>query len=468
MIRRFLTVVLIFNICFAAFSYPGKADLQVIIDTDCGSDDLRAICLMLASPRFNIHAVSTSDGAVSPEKGAIKVRSLLNSFYHEGIPVVQGDSYLMNEPPFRSVCEKINWGNEIIADNKKDLLAEIKSVFERERTKVSMVCLGSMHNIWKMYAQDPNLFLFINRILWYNGINNTNYNFDRASADSVMKYFKNIEIISAADIYLPGNFPSRLGSFNSDYALRVAESVRELCSAHMKRIYCWDEMVPVYMLQPGLFEEKAENIYTFSGDTATLFHDYQEILDIEKINECQVFNGFPADNNLFASDVAKHMDSIIINNGMREWRAGVLTNELHGHLGIYAIIGTKMGLRVREYFRTGVDDIKITSFAGTTPPVSCMNDGLQVSTGATLGHGLINIADNEKKKPVAQFSYRGQTIEVSIKEEYRERIKKDIIYGIQNYGLESDAYWIYVRRLAIKYWKDWDRHLIFDIKTIGI
>ena len=53
-----------------------------------------------------------------------------------------------------------------------------------------------------------------------------------------------------------------------------------------------------------------------------------------------------------------------------------------------------MGIRAREYFNTGVDEFSAVSFAGSIPPLSCMNDGIQVSTGATPGHGLLTVIND--------------------------------------------------------------------------
>ena len=47
-----------------------------------------------------------------------------------------------------------------------------------------------------------------------------------------------------------------------------------------------------------------------------------------------------------------------------------MTNEIHGHTGIYSIIGAKMGIRAMEYFNVGVNNLMITSFAGSEPPLS--------------------------------------------------------------------------------------------------
>jgi pyrimidine-specific ribonucleoside hydrolase len=143
---------------------------------------------------------------------------------------------------------------------------------------------------------------------------------------------------------------------------------------------------------------------------------------------------------------------------------GVLTQELHGHLGIYAIIGTKMGLRARQHLHLGVDDISILSYAGSTPPLSCMNDGLQVSTGGTLGHGLIEVTPNPPFQPQAVFSFKNRSVRLRLKDQYWNIIKKDIKRGIEIHGLNTKGYWDYVRKLALKYWLEWDRREIFSIE----
>jgi len=75
--------------------------------------------------------------------------------------------------------------------------------------------------------------------------------------------------------------------------------------------------------------------------------------------------------------------------GLVEWKAISMTNEIHGHTGIYSIIGAKMGIRAMEYFNVGVNNLEeVTTFAGNNSPLSCFNDGVQISTGATIGQVL--------------------------------------------------------------------------------
>lgn len=165
--------------------------------------------------------------------------------------------------------------------------------------------------------------------------------------------------------------------------------------------------------------------------------------------------------------------------GKEEWRAVILTNEIHGHIGIYSTIGAKMGIYALEFISrccNKMENLKILSFAGSRPPVSCFNDGLQISTGATLGHGAIEIAKSsaESKEHAdarveAIFRFRAicgteakeMQLRVWLKEELRQQIAGDIANAVKQYGHTPD-YWLQVRRLALDYWQQWNRAGIFE------
>ena len=123
-----------------------------------------------------------------------------------------------------------------------------------------------------------------------------------------------------------------------------------------------------------------------------------------------------------------------------------------------------MGIRAREYFNIGVDDIEVTTYAGSRPPVSCMNDGLQVGTGASIGHGLITVAECGTPRPEALFRFKDKSVRIALKPEYARRIRDDVKRGIGLYGDLTEPYWQYVRGLALKYWVEFDRREIFDIR----
>jgi pyrimidine-specific ribonucleoside hydrolase len=143
-----------------------------------------------------------------------------------------------------------------------------------------------------------------------------------------------------------------------------------------------------------------------------------------------------------------------------------MTNEIHGHTGIYSIIGAKMGIRAMEYFNVGVNNLKVKSLAGHKPPLSCFNDGIQISTGATIGQGLITISDSVSLIPTAIFEFNNQEVKISLKPEIAEQMQEDIKYGVQTYGPLTNRYWLYIEKLAITYWSEFSRNAICDISPV--
>lgn len=162
------------------------------------------------------------------------------------------------------------------------------------------------------------------------------------------------------------------------------------------------------------------------------------------------------------ADVAAIGPSTIERFGTPEWEKAVLTNSVHGHLGIYSLIGVKMGLFAMDYFKADAHALRIRTFAGAVPPLSCLNDGLQISTGATLGRGLITVDTETRRLPQAEFTCGGKTILVRLKEEFAHKIEQDIQKARESFG-DSPAYWEEIRRTALRYWSTWDRHEIFEI-----
>ena len=127
------------------------------------------------------------------------------------------------------------------------------------------------------------------------------------------------------------------------------------------------------------------------------------------------------------------------------------------------MLGVKMGLYVKDIFNADAlsGDIGITAYTGTVPPVSCLLDGLQASTGSTLGHGLIKVADDPVPPSAkATFTCGGKAVTVALKPEYEAQIEADIKKGVSLYG-HTPEYWKYVENLALRYARDWDREEIF-------
>lgn len=469
----------------AAHAHSGKARFHVLIDTDGAADDLRTLCMLLGNREVEVLAVTTSEGALTPEGAARKVTDLIRSLHHQGVPVGVGRAVDAPAPAWRAHSEAVEWGNAATsgAPATSDPLPSagelIARTLEGEEEQVFFIALGALTNVRDVLAKNPALAGRFDRILWYNNsarpLSGANYATDPEAVRSVLRSGIPVWIVSANPAYpLPvcTALLDSVASVRTPYAARIARTHRAEPLDRLvaeRHLQAWDDLVAVCLFAPELFAVRelggTVRACTLTDATAAAQAQTQmlAILRGKPDIENRVFYDFPARRADYAPDVVPIIDSAIARHGRSEWRAGVLTNELHGHLGIYATIGVKMGIRAREYFNIGVDDIQVVSYAGSKPPVSCMNDGLQVSTGATVGHGLIRVAANAPTRPEARFTFKDKTIRLALKPAYAARIRRDVERGIELHGDLTEPYWLYVRELALAYWRDFDRHEIFDL-----
>lgn len=340
-----------------------------------------------------------------------------------------------------------------------------------------------MTNIANALGKEATIRAKIERVIWYNEsvkpARGFNYECDKQSADSLFKSDLRIDIIS--------NLKKDNSSFDTSLVFTCEQSETKLAEvfknvfnqpAVLERLkeghfrLC-DDLIPLYITNPELFN--------INADVERLNVRYNKDYDVQGVNEAIsdmikgvyvserniVFNRFPIQRELFNYDIRPIIDTTIALYGYDEWKANVMTDEFHGHLGVFSIVGAKMGIKARELFGVGPDMLEVTTYAGTEPPYSCLTDGIQVSTGATLGMGTIHLAGNKKSRPSAVFTYNNRSIRISLKKEYLEQIDADIKEGIIKFGLADDGYWKLIRQNALKYWVGWDRNKIFDIEELN-
>jgi pyrimidine-specific ribonucleoside hydrolase len=445
---------------------------------------MRAISLLLNRPEMTIKAILLSDGSLSPGEGSGKVYSLLKEFSIDNIPVACGDLIAGVNPPWREFNRQIRWGKE--SDNHDAGLKAVDCLTENLKNaneKVILVCLGPLSNIAQLITKDAGLVSNIERIIWYNEsvlpLQGFNYECDKVSADLVFK--SNIRIDVIANLNKDNTlFDSSMYADCSQSKTRLAAVLRNVFSQPLvyeklkqNHFKLCDDLVALYITNPELF---SVNIITDQLNVR-----YNKDYEVDGVKEAMtdmingtyfpekniVFNRFPVQHEMFSYDVRPIIDSAIARYGYDEWKANVITDEFHGHLGVFSIVGAKMGIKAREFFGVGADMLEVTTFAGTKPPYSCLNDGIQVSTGATLGMGTIHLATHSKTKPSAIFKYKNHSVRISLKKEYLEQVDADIKEGILKFGLMDDGYWKLIRHNALKYWLEWDRNKIFDIEEIS-
>ena len=147
---------------------------KIIIDCDPGIDDALAIMLAVNSPELEIVAITTVSGNVPSDMGAVNAKKVLRQLNRLDIPVYIGEDAPLREeyidardthgmdglgesflPEVSSGCEK---------QSAVDFLTEIL-----EKEKISIIALGPMTNLAKVFSKKPHLIRNVEELVSMGG-----------------------------------------------------------------------------------------------------------------------------------------------------------------------------------------------------------------------------------------------------------------------------------------------------------
>jgi pyrimidine-specific ribonucleoside hydrolase len=470
----FIYISIVFSIVFSTtdgFAHK-RAKYNVVIDTDGGVDDLRALTYFMASRDFNINAITTVDGVLPPKLSAQYVQALCSYFHHEGIRVGQGTEFGASKKYFdHAIPVWQNLFSDISEEVKLNSVDLLISSIQSENKRTIVVAMGPLTNIAEALANNPELCPLIENILWYSDYNQSpqGYNFeqDEKAFYTLQNLKVPIKCVHSTGEKYDQDFFDVITDIENVYTKAINKAFAETKFID-NGMYYWDEFLPLYLLYPSMFNETvvADYIRKISPQPKNYFDVLVTgILNFDKPDQGVSFNEIPTYGGMLRSDVASFSDTILFLHGYAEFKIISLTNEIHSHMGIYSILGAKTGLRIMEYLHAGLDEIFLVSFAGYNPPVSCFNDGLQVGTGSTIGYGTISVAETAEIMPRVIVKYNGREIIFTLKDEVIAEIKNDVGHLIKTYGLESELYWIKLREISIeKYWLGMSRYDILEIE----
>jgi len=95
----------------------------------------------------------------------------------------------------------------------------------------------------------------------------------------------------------------------------------------------------------------------------------------------------------------------------------------HGHLGVYVTVGLRMGAIGRRAFGH-YKGLRATVRSRGEPPMLCVVDGVQFSSGCTMGKG--NIAVVVAEEPEVLFEKEGNRLRIALQPGWRERIDREM------------------------------------------
>jgi len=459
--------------------------IPLILDTDMGIDDLRALVMLLNQDMARIHLIVTSDGCLSPVQGIRQIHMLYRQLNLPPPRLGAGRNLSQPPPPWRV------FNTRILAETGESRGPEpgrvegapqqIVSVLQNSDERLVYLCLGPLTNLADAFKKAPAIKSGISRVVYYGrppapATQSWNTGRDPDSARLIGKSGCMIYYLEPAtqSISLTEELIQKVDVLNTS-AARLFQRIhnqpavkKRLAERHFG---IWDELCVMYLADPGLFSftQIRPRIFTVNQvDSGAIDTLYLKMLgnpaDFHlRQRPLVILRDFPGEPSDYQSDFSDQVKPILKAHGREEWKACVLTNEFHRHLGIYSIVGAKMGMRARELLEAGPDDLKVISLAGNAPPLSCLNDGLQVSTGASLGRGTISVTvPPGGPSPEAEFRFRDRRLTLQLKKKHQQRIRQDIQQAIRQYGSLTDAYFTRVRQLAIRYWRQWSRSEIFE------
>lgn len=481
MIKKLIILTLLLSYLPMISTADGPIKHRIIIDTDCAPDDLRAINLFLSSTNTEVLAITSEDGVLDPEEGFIKINSLLNDLGHQGIKMGQGIISKNEVHRWRGLAQQVQWGKEPLSYSEPLEIKEfLINIIEHEEEPVKIICTGPLTNIANAVLMKPSIKQHIGQIIWFDqcqpNVEWTNYDMDCISANYLLNTQIPVYRIVAGDepVELSESLLGEIGKIHTPYAQKIyrshtTDAIREkLTNNHLKLL---DELTALYLYYPEMFEKDTTypdahgNVIKLKEENNASDKYLEHLQAYNQINN-MIFKNFPVDTNLYQKDVREMADETIKKYGIREWKAVTLTEEIQRHPEPNSVVGAKMGIRALEYFHTIPQNIQVTSYCGNTPPLSFINDGLQVSCGTTLGSGNIKIVE-EGVLPKALFGYKNSNIEIKLKTEYYQQMQSVVEEAKRNNPYPSDSYRQEIREKTLFFWKNWDRKEIFQISEVS-
>lgn len=456
---------------------------NIIVDTDMGIDDIRAVTYFSKMYNYNILGYVASEGVQSANKGAYNLRKILSTL-EDNTPVYQGIISKVTPSKFREFVYKLNWNDLKDVDNANTSLSKLADQLNNSNDRITYVALGPLSNLQYLLKNVPSLKDRIDAVYFSGGLpkyydkETYNYKQDSLAAEYVLSQKIPFYAFVSKDVDLPV-FDNQTWNKIIDadnihmYIFEKLFSDKKVMK-HMfldKGIYnAYDDMIPVFMQNPDLakFDKINDNLFVMRKWDKIASNNIYYLHMKQKYEKNLVPRGnvsffeFPINPSMYKEDIRRHIDLLIELYGLEEFKTIVITNELHRHLGSYSIIGAKMGIRAREILGAGLDDVIMISKAGSKPPISCLNDGLQVATGASSGRGNIRVEDDDDVE--AEFFYNNKKVTLKLKKEVLNKIEKQIEDAKKENEVNSLGYYEFVRRASINNWMDLDRKKIFDEK----
>ena len=411
-------------------SYVTEKDrLNVIIDTDMGLDDIRALFALLADSTIDIQAILTIEGSAALGKGADNLIGLLESNHIESIPVFKGTSNPgLLAPTWRQMASGVAGvpfpPPQHIAQHP--LTGEGFNQILHHGKDIEYLALGPLGNLAILLDDYTDNIKKINKI-WIPVVIENNHMKDwnlLYDVESAQKVFSSDVKIVLVDIAAAGqlNTPMLLSSLegNSRAVQWISQALAN--NNHLSEHgFFHDDMAAAVVIDRDLLTRDQQNFHVV-------------------LNEEKYFELIP--------DTTGNVNVVKLVDGNRAftvlktyWQAGPapryeeqhepivplrdLLRTFHGHLGPYVVLGYRMGqLALKELHSDGHFGLSAEVHSILAPPHSCLIDGVQLGSGCTLGKRNIQIEEYGGPAWAVFISDQGKKVTIHLRPEIPGLVKR--------------------------------------------
>lgn len=414
---------------------------QIIIDTDMGLDDVRALFAFFGSTDIKIRGIISVEGSAAIGKGLDNLIGMVEASHRETIPIFQGYAFQDGQiPPWRETANQLGgypFPPPKTGGRSRHTMDALISLLTDHQSSIDYCALGPLTNLAHLDQAHPGILKNLHavwlpaRISTSGEVRGWNFTYDRSSSKIVFENASNIILIDTSEgarINPCRRFSSISGS--SYPAAWIAKFLSDQC-AENEHLVVSDELAAASLIAPETITISDERYYADISDTVRIIPDKQGNIRVAKIEQLDS-----------AVELLKNLWSISLEARSMQHEhqpddpipTQDLLKRFHGHLGPYVVLGYRMGrLALKLTGSEGHFNISVEVYSILKPPQSCLIDGIQLGSGCTLGKRNIDI--HETAKPAYAIFTIKDGMRVTIK--LRDEVPSMVATLIDEKGVEA-------------------------------
>lgn len=412
--------------------------VSLIVDTDMGLDDARAILALLSDTRVDVHAFIVTEGSASIGKGADNLIGLLESTNNEHIPVYKGHTHReLEPPPWRETADNMGgvpFPPPRTATAPSGSLNIVCTLLENLGGMLVYLSLGPLSNLAWFARECPGSLeaadeIWIPVTIANNGkATGWNLRYDSKSTEIVMREVPNIVFVDLSGV-LDIDAGAVFSAINETSTAAHWIKDSKATGAHL---FLYDELAAVAAVNRATceFREKSYKVKPKKDGTLELEPSKQGTITVAELHDMKQSTELLVDlweTPQRETTMAKKEETI---------PPETLIKTFHGHLGPYVVLGYRMGRHALDITDSeGHFDVSVEVYSVLKPPRSCLIDGVQLGSGCTLGKRNIEVHEFSGVPYSVFTTETGETVTIRLRSEIPDLISRLIdSVGVETAG----------------------------------